>query len=58
MRKKYYCPHCGQFRSSNQIFDYYLTLFNLKQNLKCKYCCRDVIQTEPKFKMFFRKLQQ
>lgn len=57
--KKYYCRHCGQFRSCLQVHRIKRVSYVAPLEIvhKCKYCETDVIETEPEFKKWL-KLQQ
>ena len=57
--KKYYCRHCGQFRSYLQTYVKKTSHILLPDKFACycKYCDREVIETELEFKKWL-KLQQ
>ena len=57
--KKYYCPHCGQFRSRRQVYSLEFILITKPIiEIECLYCDRQVIETEPEFKKFLDSLQK
>ena len=55
--KKYYCKHCGQFRSILQVYESEEGGLITVHTKRCKYCDREVIETAPEFKKWL-KIQQ
>ena len=58
--KKYYCGHCGQFRSCRQVRTIKRVSYVAPDETvhKCKCCDREVIETAPEVKKWLNLQQE